>query len=581
MAKYFLPGIGGQTELSSDRNAYQSSPLLNTYSPRLFGAPPQLTNYNDMRIISTNPLSDKIGPVGDYYLQKVLQDAQVANFVVGRALFTGGTSSIAGFIRTVSQYAYALTHYDIFDTNGEQREVQSTANAIMREANIDTYNKAIADDDGVIAMKSAKELGLTGVDEDTSVLDTSNMGNAVSLLEKLAGAFDSANQVGYSLLAPLLTSLSVQQPFYTFESDWNSYINNVKMMINTAVIDLGLQNACVRIGDDYYPIGTKVEVTKNNDVWSNYRYITTGKDLGTVTAIDKQTGDTSQYVSFMVEPTGVSESFSNTSGPSQIYANVIDKGGSIGSEIAFITNSSRNAIDDAVVTLAGGAINVAESVLSGLTGGVGRFTAAIAGSMARSFVGDHTIYPEVYTGSEATTSMQMKVKLRSNGAPFSFLTNIWVPTSHILSMACPKLSKNNASAYNFPPLIQCNIPGMWGTRLGLIERVEISKNPEGKNVSVNGYPTAVDITITVKDLQHVITTSPMDNVATFLNNNTMFDYIAQCCGVDKYRVNGSMRLVSKLALASSFGRNMFYNVSNDIMTDFTSFANRRIGTFRL
>lgn len=577
MAKYYLPGIGGQIENLGD-SPYQSSPLLNTYSPRLFGSPPQLTHLNDMRLMSAIPGENAVGPVGDFYLTNILRDAQIANFVVGKALFTGGMSSMANVIRVAAQYGYALSKYDVLDSSGNPASGSSTAQSILQEANLDTYRRAMDEDDGTTKTATAASLGLLNVDSETTVVDINSMGNARSILENVSNALAS----GGKLLAPMLTSLSVQQPFYTFESDWYTYINNVKMMINTAVIMLGLQKACVRIGDNYYPIGMNVNVTPDNDVWSNYRFITPNKGLGDVTGIDIQSGDTTQYVSFMVEPTSVSESYDNEIGESQLYSAVIDSGSGIGNEIAFITNSSGNRLDDAVVRLAGDSISAANRVLTSLTAGAGRFTAAIAGSMARSFIGDHTIYPKIFQRHESTSSMDIKIKLRASGGdPYSFLTEIWVPISFILGMVLPKLSKNNSAAYSFPPLIQCNIPGMWGTRLGMVKSVSFTKNPDGKHVSVHGYPLSVDVSIQVVDLQNVLPTSPMNEVSTFLNNNTMFDYIAQCTGVDKYRVNGSMRLVTKMALAASAVGNTFHNISDAVLNDFTSIANRLTGTYRM
>lgn len=576
MAKYYLPGIGGQIE-NPGGALYQSSPLLNTYSPRLFGSPPQLSHLNDMRLMSADPNTSQIGPVGDFYLTKILQDAQVANFVVGKALFTGGMSSIANIIRVASQYGYAMSKYNIFDSSGQAATGSSTAKQVIQEANMDTYKKAMSEDDGTMKVGSASSLGVGGLDKDTTVVDVNSMGNAKSILENLSNMLYN----GGALLAPMLTSLSVQQPFYTFESDWYTYINNVKMMINTAVIMLGLQKACVRIGDNYYPIGMHANVTPDTDVWSNYRFITANKSLGDVTAVETQTGDVSQYVSFMVEPVSVNEDFTNTIGDSELYG-IMNTGAGKGAEIAFLTNSSQNAIGDAVVKLAGDSISAAEKVLTSLTAGAGRFTASIAGSMARSFIGDHTIYPQIFKEHSSSSSIDLKVKLRaSDGSPYSFLTDLWVPTSFILSMALPKLSKNNASAYSFPPLVQCNIPGMQGTRLGMVESVTFTKNPDGKQVSINGYPLAIDVTIKVRDLQHTLMTSPMNQVSTFLNNHTMFDYIAQCSGVDKYRINGSIRLVSRLALAASAVGNVFHNISDVVLNDFTSIANRISGTGRM
>ena len=53
------------------------------------------------------------GPVGDFYLNDVLLDAQVANIMVGKAIFTGGTSNLANTIRVAGQYIYAMSKYGL------------------------------------------------------------------------------------------------------------------------------------------------------------------------------------------------------------------------------------------------------------------------------------------------------------------------------------------------------------------------------------------------------------------------------------------------------------------------------------
>lgn len=570
MSEYYLPSLGGQLDSTSD--PFQQSPLLNTYSPRLFGAPPQLSNLCDMRLMSS--VDDKPGPVGDFYLQDILKDSMVANFVVGRALFTGGMPTFGEFLRTSLNYAKAISKYNIYGANDQKLDTSSSQyikNTITEEK-----------------IKSVMESNtpLHGVDteyngEKVTQLDLSNpdYGDNAELEDSLSGMFGEA---AAAIAAPLLTSMTVNQPFYTFDSDWFTYINNVKMMINTGVIMLGLQKACVRIGDQYLPIGMNASVTKDTDVWSNYRYITSNKNLGMVTGIDTLLGDTSQYVSFMLEPNGVSENYQNNSSTSQIYANVINKGAGIGNEIAFITGSSMNSVDDAVLKITGSAINVAESVMSNMTLGAGKFTAALAGSMARSFIGDHTIYPEVYTGSSSTTSMSLKTKLVArSGDPYSFLIDIWVPMCFALGMVLPQMTKNNAASYAYPPLIQCTVPGSWGTRLGLITDLNITKNNDGKSLSVHGFPTSVEITFNIKDLQHVMVSSGMNDPSRFINNNTMFDYIAQTCGCDKYKVNGAVRMVSKLALTASAVNNTFYTMGSTMLTDATSLINKKTGTGRM
>jgi hypothetical protein len=66
----------------------------------------------------------------------------------------------------------------------------------------------------------------------------------------------------------------------------------------------------------------------------------------------------------------------------------------------------------------------------------------------------------------------------------------------------------------------------------------------------------------------------MNEPAYFLNNQTMFDYIAQSTGVDKYRSNSAARIVTRLALAASYGTNIFYNIGSSVANDLTTLVNK-------
>ena len=574
---YLLPGYAGQLRADNNSLPYeQKSPLYNLYSPRLFGAPPQLTNLCDMRVMSS--LGENPGPVGDFYLNNILRYAQIANIIVGHAVFTGGQTSMKNIVRQTMQYAYAMSKYQIFDSsNGEAAldNVSSMMAVVQREQDNQSYSRQIGDDDD-------KTTKMVPSEEDPSILEYALPSGAESILSNISSVFDNTGVLGTAsaLTAALKGAARMQQPFYTFEADWYSYINNVKMMIESAVVMLGLQNASVRIGDTYYSMGVGAK-DSDYDTWSSYRFISpsTTKGIGQINGIDAQNGETNQYVSFMINPASISESYSNTVGQSQIYSTVLKAGEGIGNEIAFLTNTSKSSVDDALLGLAGDAITAAESIMTKLSAGTGRFTAALASGMARSFTGDHTIFPDIFQSHQSTSSMTFKVQLRANsGDPYAYLMDILVPLFHLLGMVLPKMSRNAASAYSYPPLIQLNIPGVWGTRLGMVTSLQINKNPEGNDFSINGYPLAVDVDVTVADLQHVLMTSGIDKQAQMLNNQTMFDYIAQCAGVDKYRVNGSIRIITKLALAATSGGNLVYNLGSSLLNDGVALINRITGT---
>jgi hypothetical protein len=412
-----------------------------------------------------------------------------------------------------------------------------------------------------------------GLDEGTTIIDMSALEHGdyfENLTKGIAGKFGQLAMWA----TPFQASFSIGQPFYTFEADWQTYINNVKMMINAAVVMLGLQNAKVKIGDKVYPIGMNVRYIKDSDVWTNYRYITPDEGIGTVTSVDNLKGETSQYVSFMVDTCAPQESYTNQTTESKIFT-TMNAGNDVGKEIAFITNSSSNVVDDTVVKLAGSAVSAAESVLNTLTFGVGKFVTGTLGAMARSYVGDHPVYPKIFDQHTSTTGMSVNVKLRaSRGDPYTYLTDVLVPLFHILGMVLPKMSQYTSGAYQYPPLIQCQIPGIWGTRLGIVQSVSVQKNPDSTGLSVNGYPLSINVSIQIEDLCHTLVTTGMDKPAFFLNNHTMFDYIAQCTGVDKYRTNSAARMVTRLALAASYGENVFYNLGSALANDITTLVNK-------
>lgn len=629
----FLPGLGQMraTDADGKESWVQTNPIESKYSPRLFGSPPQLTSLCDMRIDSqyqtssynTSTNTEQVitveGATGDWYRSQILKKAQVANFFVGRALFTGGYNSIISIIRQFITYQEALSRYDIYDSNDQPVSGISSQDTIDLSRMEEVLKKAYDTQKVPVETSYDSETVTTPQDAIQDLADAAGqLGNTDALLQGTSnqnislinstelssryGAYDdgSSDIMDISQLAwntidakvdnfeasinakiaglgtPLIHSLSINQPFYTFEADWFTYINNVKMMINAAVVMLGLQNAVVRIGDYMYPIGLNVKYNDNNDVWTNYRYITPDEGgIDMTTSIDNMKGESNQYVSFMIDTVQESESFTNSTSESQIYSSILNQGSGVGNEIAFITNSSSSVVDDAVVSLAGSAINAAEGVMQALTFGVGRFTAAVASGMARSFLGDKTIYPKIFQSHSSTSNMTVNIKLRaSRGDPYSYLTEVLVPLFHILGMALPKMSEHSAGAYQYPPIIQCQIPGVWGTRLGMITSVSIQKNPEANGLSVNGYPLSINVSISIEDLCHCMVTTPMNKPAYFLNNQTMFDYIAQCTGVDKYRTNSSIRLVTRLALAASYVNNMFYNFGEAIANDITTWTNK-------
>ena len=124
--------------------------------------------------------------------------------------------------------------------------------------------------------------------------------------------------------------------------------------------------------------------------------------------------------------------------------------------------------------------------------------------------------------------------------------NIVVPLMHLIALAVPRLVTSNSSTC--PYLVQCFIPGMCTVNLGIIQSMNITKNPTGKHVSVKGFPLSVDVEITVKELYQAMAISPANDPSSFLWNDTLNDYMANLAGLtpclDVFRIQRDAALKS-------------------------------------
>ena len=65
----------------------------------------------------------------------------------------------------------------------------------------------------------------------------------------------------------------------------------------------------------------------------------------------------------------------------------------------------------------------------------------------------------------------------------------------------------------------------------LANRSDISKGDKGK-WTLDGLPTEVDISITLKDLYKILTITSDDKISDLLANTALLDYIANMCGIN-------------------------------------------------
>lgn len=239
-----------------------------------------------------------------------------------------------------------------------------------------------------------------------------------------------------------------------------------------------------------------------------------------------QEADGSDWVSFRVDYTGpVSESFSSSTTQSSL-ASKINSMSSSAREIRF--NAAEGnvvpgmaTIVDAVTQIAAGAASVLH--LDGL--------AAFAGS---AFVD----IPEHWDNSHADLPRSdYTIRLISPyGNPVSQMLSIYMPLACILAGALPLAT--GAQSYTSPFLCQLHDRGRSFIRLGMIERLSITRGTSNLGFTRSGHALAIDVNFTVKDMSSVmalpITTgfsilNPLEGM--FDDQNAFSDYLLAVCAV--------------------------------------------------
>ena len=363
--------------------------------------------------------------------------------------------------------------------------------------------------------------------------------------------------------------------YYDFEQDYFTYMEYVNIMcqVGAAFLDIG----------DYVIDGTGKSLRKYD--WKDYRWnnetyrhagativktaigafidalISFGKSVGS-TVVNFITGNESggteddgsitalnaggedkdfistledllanvNYVQFYVDSSaGVGESANNQTTQSKL-AGVFDAGNELLKEVAFIANSGgldSQALQDSLVKLPEA---LADHLASSKHGSAGGILQRLLESSSSVIKGEKMIFPEIYMSSSYQKNYSITVDLRApDGNKLSYYLNILVPLFHIMCLAIPK--QGTANTYSAPFLVRCYYPGVFSCNLGIVESIQIDR-PGNDTWTIDNLPNEMKVTINIKDLYSDMSMSPRGDVALFLSNSSLIEYIATNCGVN-------------------------------------------------
>ncbi len=226
---------------------------------------------------------------------------------------------------------------------------------------------------------------------------------------------------------------------------------------------------------------------------------------------------------YMDASSAVSESLSNSYGESKVAQEQIAKA----QEMRDLYNEK----DVKGVGMAAGSriTNVMEKIKQvGVTGlikdSMGGLKNLGAVSLKGMYHGAIAQLPEVWNSNDFTRNYNISMKFNSPyGDPMSVFLNVYLPMLSLMAMMMPRYI--NAQEYIAPFIVKADAPGAFVCDLGVITDMSIQRGGDASAWTINGLPTSVEISLTIKDLmpslvmaKSIVELNANKSTALFLRN---------------------------------------------------------------
>ena len=347
-------------------------------------------------------------------------------------------------------------------------------------------------------------------------------GQKTAILDALASSGDGNSQTVIG------DFLSKPGKYYTFEYDQASYWEYVDAMNHACAVYLGIDDVEVSLNGKRGKLGSFHWKDCSNNKF------------------DSLLNSNESYVCFYADAeTTKSESFSNSTQKSQL-ADSVNSMSDVAKEVMFLMGAHGEADVVSWIQEQSGNINniindigdIANDLLGGST-----VVKELSKEFATIATGGKLIFPEIWSDSEFTQSLDVKIKLRCPCPnKVSWFLDILAPINMLIALTLPRTpyGKNilgedysgnpSANGYFSPFLVRAFYKGLFNCDMGIITDLSFSKGKEG-SWTIDGLPSEVDVDITIKDLYNVMAMTNNNQPTEFLNNTTFLNYLANSCGI--------------------------------------------------
>lgn len=385
-----------------------------------------------------------------------------------------------------------------------------------------------------------------------SFMKASSDSDRATVIQQLVNSFNGAD-------SDLTSFLTTPGKYYTFEYNADDYWEYVNTMNQACATYLGIQDVKIKINNYEAKLASfKWEKAVSSDFGS---WLQSKEDFVTFYAdSDSTTG----------------EDFSNTTTQSMI-AGTLNKSSDIGKEIRFLMGEHGVVNDFVNGETINKALDQIDQIAGSLTGSESNIISQLSKEFAVIATGGKLIFPEIWDDSSFTKDFDCKIKLRCPCPnPLGWFLDICVPLNHLLAFTMPRTPHGNdiagqllssdvtANGYFSPFLVRGFYKGIASVDMGIVTSLRIDKGKEG-SWTIDGLPTEVDVSMTIKDLYTAMAMTPYKRHADLLNNTQYLSYLAFNCGV---ALNQPDIYKSVKLYGSVWNMDIYKNIIKDTLTGY-------------
>lgn len=300
--------------------------------------------------------------------------------------------------------------------------------------------------------------------------------------------------------------------YFTFAFDYNNYFKYVNGLCRVGARFLNIEDVELNIGG-------KTAKASNFD-WGN----ALNKNF-------KATLTSQNFIGFYMDSTdSVSETFSNETTQSQL-SSTVNGFSDLAREVGFLLGAGAGKTIDLMDPTKEAEVMASIEEISNRYLKGNRILTDIGKNFATIASGGKLLFPEIWADSSFSRSFDINIKLRTPDSDvISWYLNIYIPLCHLIALVAGHQT-TSGNGYHSPFLVRAFYKGLFNIDMGIITDMSITKGKEAA-WSIDGLPTEIDVSMTIKDLYNMLSIVDGSEPKNFVTNNILMDYIANTCGIN-------------------------------------------------